>query len=114
MKLAIAVETTSSSKNPQDYRVWFLEVNSAGNVVNVGVKAREELVRDLFESYKKTGKSNWRAFLKGAEKSQGIEPFDFISMNVHENTHFGNLPTIAEFQTVLDALQSNLEIRSIA
>ncbi len=114
MFLAIAVESKQHPKQQQDYRVWYLEVDEAGQVVGVGVKSKQELVEHLFESYRRTGKSNWRAFRKGAEKSTPIEIFDFVSMNMHENTHFGNLPTISEFQTVLDTLQSRLELRSIA
>jgi len=114
MFLAIAVETKQHPKNQNDYRVWYLEVDSNGHVIHVGVKTKQELVENLFENYRKNGKSNWRAFQKGAEKSTSIEIFDFVSMNMHENTHFGNLPSLSEFQTVLDTLQSRLELRSIA
>ena len=104
----------AAPKNQNEYRVWFLEIDSSGQVVGVGVKTKTEMVENLFENYRRTGKSNWRAFQKGAEKSSPVEIFDFVSMNMHENTHFGNLPSLSEFQTVLDALQSRLELRSIA
>lgn len=114
MNLAIAVETFQHPQHRQEYRVWFLELDTTGRVVGLGVKSKQELIESLFESYKKTGKSNWRAFRKGAEKSTPIEVADFIAMNMTENTHFGDLPTLNEFQGVLDALHSQLEIRSIA
>lgn len=114
MFLAIAVETRQHPKNQNDYRVWYLEIDSCGQVVSVGVKSKNEMVENLFANYKRSGKSNWRAFQKGAEKSTPIEIFDFVSMNMHENTHFGTLPSLNEFQTVLDTLQSRLELRSIA
>lgn len=114
MYLAIAVETKQHPRNQNDYRVWYLEIDEMGQVVGVGVKSKQEMVENLFESYRKTGKSNWRAFQKGAERSTPVEIYDFVSMNMHENTHFGNLPTLSEFQTVLDTLQSRLELRSIA
>lgn len=114
MFLAIAVETKQHPKSLNDYKVWYLEIDECGQVVGVGTKTKQELVENLFENYRKTGKSNWRAFQKGAEKSTPIEIFDFVSMNMHENTHFGNLPTLSEFQNVLDTLQSRLELRSIA
>lgn len=114
MFLAIAVETKQHPRNQNDYRVWYLEIDSSGQVVGVGVKSKHEMVENLFENYKKTGKSNWRAFEKGAEKSRPVEIFDFVSMNMFQNTHFGQLPTLSEFQTVLDTLQSRLELRSIA
>lgn len=114
MFLAIAVETKQHPKNQTDYRVWYLEIDECGQVVGVGVKSKQELVENLFENYRKTGKSNWRAFKKGAERSTPVEIFDFVSMNMHENTHFGCLPTLSEFQNVLDTLQSRLEFRSIA
>jgi predicted helicase len=114
MYLAIAVESKQHPKNQNDYRVWYLEIDDCGQVVGVGVKTKQELVENLFENYRRTGKSNWRAFKKEAEKSTPIEVFDFVSMNMHENTHFGNLPTVSEFQTVLNTLQSRLELRSIA
>ena len=114
MFLAIAVENKQHPKNQNEYRVWFLEIDSSGQVVGVGVRTKTEIVENLFENYRRTGKSNWRAFQKGAEKSTPVEIFDFVSMNMHENTHFGNLPTLSEFQSVLDTLQSRLELRSIA
>jgi hypothetical protein len=114
MFLAIAVESKQHPKNQNDYRVWYLEIDSTGQVVGVGVKTKLEMVENLFENYRKTGQSNWRAFQKGAEKSTPVEIFDFVSMNMHENTHFGQLPTLSEFQTVLDTLQTRLELRSIA
>lgn len=114
MFLAIAVESKQHPKNHNDYRVWYLEIDQSGQVVGVGVKTKEEMVANLFQNYSKTGKSNWRAFQKGAERSTPVEIFDFVSMNMHENTHFGHLPSLSEFQTVLDTLQSRLELRSIA
>lgn len=114
MYLAIAVETKQHPSSQNDYRVWYLEIDSSGQVIGVGVKTRQEMVENLFENYRQTGKSNWRAFQKGAERSTPVEIFDFVSMNMHENTHFGNLPTLSEFQKVLDTLQSRLELRSIA
>lgn len=114
MYLAIAVETKQHPRSQNDYRVWYLEIDEGGQVVGVGVKSKQEMVEDLFKNYRKSGKSNWRAFQKGSERSTPVEIFDFVSMNMHENTHFGNLPSLSEFQTVLDTLQSRLELRSIA
>jgi predicted helicase len=114
MNLAIAVESKRHPKNQNDYRVWYLEIDECGQVVGVGVKSKQEMVENLFENYRKTGKSNWRAFQKCAERSTPVEIFDFVSMNMHDNTHFGNLPSLSEFQNVLDTLQSRLEFRSIA
>jgi predicted helicase len=114
MFLAIAVENKQHPKNRTDYRVWYLEVDETGQVVSVGAKSKQELIEHLFEQYRKTGKSQWRAFKKGAESSTPIEIFDFVSMNINENSHFGDLPTLDEFQKVLDTLQSRLEFRSIA
>ena len=114
MFLAIAVESKQHPKNQNDYRVWYLEIDAAGQVVGVGVKSKQEMVENLFENYRKTGKSNWRAFQKGHEKSTPVEIFDFVSMNMHENTHFGNLPTLAEFQETLNRLETSLELRAIA
>ena len=114
MNLVIAVESKQHPKNQNDYRVWYLEIDECGQVVGVGVKSKQEMVENLFENYRKTGKSNWRAFQKSAERSTPVEIFDFVSMNMHDNTHFGNLPSLSEFQNVLDTLQSRLEFRSIA
>jgi hypothetical protein len=114
MYLAIAVESKQHPRYQNDYRVWYLEIDHAGQVVQVGVKTKQQLVEHLFENYRQKGQSNWRAFQKNADQSKPIEIFDFVSMNFNENTHFGNLPTLSEFQTVLDSLQSRLELRSIA
>ncbi len=114
MYLAIAVETKQHPQHRQDYRVWYLELDQGGRVTGVGVKSRQELIESLFQDYRETGGSRWRAFCKGAERSRPIEAADFIAMNMHENTHFGELPTLSEFQGVLDALHAQLEVRSIA
>lgn len=112
--MAVAVETSRHPKNSFDYRVWYLELDSTGNVVSIGVKTKNELIESLFANYQKTGKSCWRALPKGQEKSVAIDALDFISMNTHQNTHFGDLPTLDEFQVTLNQLSSNLELRSIA
>jgi hypothetical protein len=114
MYLAIAVERKKHLKNFDDYRVWYLEINSTGDVVGIGVKEKKKLVESLFENYKQFGKSKWKAFPKHAQSTVPIELHDFISRNENENTHFGDLPTLDEFQKVLDSLQSRLEFKSIA
>lgn len=114
MFLAIAVEAKSHPRNKQDYKIWYLEVATSGKVQAIGVKSRKELIESVFENFRQTGKTNWRCFQKEREESSAIEFFDFISMNSFENTHFGTLPTLKEFQKTLDALQANLELRSIA
>lgn len=114
MNLAIAVETHKHPANQNDYKVWYLELNCENDVVGLGVLTKDELVQSLFEDYQKKGVSQWRAFKKGAQKSTKIELYDFISRNSEENTHFGNLPCLSEFQKVLDSLQMNFELRSIA
>lgn len=114
MKLAVAVETKKHPNHKLDYKVWYLEIGPNGKVQGVGVKTREELINSIFENYHLTGKTNWRCFQKGKEESSPIEVYDFISINAFNNTHFGNLPTLSEFQNTLDALQTNLELRSIA
>jgi hypothetical protein len=112
--MAIAAESFRQANTREDYRVWFLEVDSINHVVGIGVKSRQELVESLFKSYKDSGKSNWRAFRKGEGHSTPIDLIDFTSKNIYENTHFGNLPTLAEFQHTLAKLQMNLELQPIA
>jgi hypothetical protein len=114
MYLAVAVETGKHPSRKQDYKVWYLEVGPDGKVQGVGVKTKEELLQSIFENYRQTGKTNWRCFQKNREESTPIEIYDFIAMNTNENTHFGDLPTLSEFQATLDSLQANLELRSIA
>ena len=114
MNLAVAVETKKHPNNKQDYKVWYLEIGPHGKVQAVGVKSREDLIASIFENYQLTGQTNWRCFQKDREESTSIEVYDFISINAFHNTHFGNLPTLSEFQDTLDALESKLELRSIA
>jgi hypothetical protein len=112
MYMAVAVDT--NKKQPQNYRVWYLVIGKYGEVQSIGVKTKEELLKSAFENFRRNGSTNWRCFKKGEEKSTSIEITDFIAMNTFENTHFGNLPTLNEFQNTLDNLQANLELRSIA
>lgn len=114
MFMAIAAQTYKHPKNQADYKVWYLEINNLGEVLSVGVLTREELVESVFANYRKFGKSNWRAFCKDKERSTPIEMIDFISQNIYENTHFGNLPTLGQFQKTLECLQVSLELRAIA
>lgn len=114
MNLAVCVETNSNPTQRQSYKIWYLELGSNGKVIGIGVKTKEELIQSVLENFRKTGKTNWRCFQKESDKSYEIEVFDFISMNSLENTHFGELPTLAEFQSTLNALQSNFELQSIA
>ena len=112
MNLAVCVETNPNQK--QDYKIWYLELSSSGKVVGIGVKTKEQLILNVLDNFRKTGKTHWRCFQRESEKSYEIEVYDFISMNSLENTHFGDLPTLNEFQATLDALQSNFELQSIA
>jgi hypothetical protein len=114
MYLAVAVETSKHPSQKQDYKVWYLEVGKDGKVQGVGVKSKEELIDSIFTNYRLTGETNWRCFQKEKECSTPIEIYDFIAMNTTQNTHFGDLPTLADFQLTLDSLQTNLELRSIA
>lgn len=114
MYMAIAAETSKHPSLRHDYKIWYLQLNECGDVIGIGVKSREDLIQNLFNNYRRTGKSNWRAFKKDADQSTAVEVFDFISQNMGENTHFGDLPTLAEFQETLNCLQMNLELKSIA
>lgn len=115
MFMAIAVENPSKNPNKRDhYKVWYLELNDLKEVVDIGVLTKEDMVKNLFRHYQEDGESNWRAFIQDAEESRPIEIFDFISQNIYENTHFGNLPTLSEFQKTLDCLHMNFELKAIA
>lgn len=114
MFMAVAAESAKHPLNRGDYKVWYLEIDTGGNVIGIGVMPRAEMVQNLFHNYQKSGNSNWKAFTKGAEESKPIEVYDFISQNMHENTHFGNLPSLSEFQETLNRLQTSFELRAIA
>ena len=114
MFLAVAVETNKHPSMRNNYKVWYLEIGPNGKVRGVGVKTKEDVIKSVFDNYRLTGKTHWRCFQKDRESSTAIEIFDFIAMNTNDNTHFGNLPTLSEFQTTLDSLRANLELRSIA
>ena len=114
MNLAVCVEPNKNPAEKHDYKIWYLELDSRGKVVSIGVKSKEELVQNVLENFRKTGKTHWKCFQKESDKSTDIEVFDFISMNTFENTHFGELPTLSEFQATLNALESNFELQSIA
>ena len=113
-KVAIAVETFKHPINSSDYRIWYLKLNSFKEVVGIGVMSKKELIQDLFSNYREKGRSFWKAFTKDSERPRDIEVFDFICMNLTENTHFGNLPTLSEFQHVIDSMQLNLELKPVA
>jgi hypothetical protein len=112
--LAVATELKTGALNQGDYKIWYLKINSFGEVFHIGTMTKEELIADIFKNFQKTGQTLWRAFLRDETQSSPIEIFDFIMQGMFENTHFGNLPTLSEFQKVLDYLELNLELRSIA
>ncbi len=111
-KIAVAVDP--QSKNPDNYTIWYIEVGMTGRVKHVGSISKDELVENLFKQYHLSGETTWRVFRKESDKSTPIEITDFMSMNINENTHFGNLPLLNEFQKTLETLQFNLEIKKIA
>ncbi len=112
--MIIAVETHKHPERQGDYRVWYLTLNHNKDVTSVNVASKEELVQSIMRDVKNCGKSSWRAFLKDASSSKPVELMDFIGQNRFENTHFGNLPHLHEFQHLLDRLKLGLEIRAIA
>lgn len=114
MNLAVCVEPHKHPEKKNEYKIWYLELDASSKVVSIGVKNKGELVASVLENFQKTGNTNWRCFLKEQETSTEIEVFDFIAMNTFENTHFGNLPTLSEFQATLNSLESSFELRSIA
>ena len=114
MFMAIAVESSINPLKKKDYRIWYLELDNHGKVVGIGTKTKEQLIESLFLNYQKTGASNWRAFRKNFDHSTPIEVYDFIGQSIHQNTHFGELPTLAKFQETLKILEINLEVKSIA
>jgi len=114
MYLAVAVETSKHPASKLNYKIWYLEVGQDGKVYGIGVKSKEQLIESMFHHHKLTGQTNWRCFQKEREQSTPIEIYDFIAMNSQENTHFGSLPTLSEFQGTLDSLETHLELRSIA
>ncbi|PIR59744.1 MAG: hypothetical protein COU68_03945, partial [Candidatus Pacebacteria bacterium CG10_big_fil_rev_8_21_14_0_10_45_6] len=73
MYMAIAVELVPTREKRDDYKVWYLEIDTQGRVVGIGVKSKKELIASLFENYRQTGTSSWRAFKKGEEHSSPIE-----------------------------------------
>jgi hypothetical protein len=114
MFMAIAAEAYKHPSRQSDYKVWYLEINDRGDVISLGTKTREELIESIFAGYRKHGQSGWRAFLKGASESTTIDVMDFISQSMFDNTHFGTLPNLAEFQETINALSLNFELRAIA
>ncbi len=114
MNLAVCVELNKNPAKKTDYKVWYLELDSRSNVVGIGVKSKAEVIESVLLNFKETGETHWRCFQKDKEASTPIEVVDFIAMNSLENTHFGELPTLSEFQKTLDTLRANFELRSIA
>ena len=107
-KLAICVDP--NPQNRTDYRIWYLELDQAQEVVGIGVMSKEEILEELFAIFSRSGESNWRCFQKDQETSTSVELFDFVTMNQFENTHFGNLPTLNEFQNVVDSLNLKFKL----
>ena len=112
--MAIAVENYRHPLKRSDYKVWYLELNKENDVIGIGVKTREELVQSVFTNYHQFGQSCWRAFCKDKDHSTPIDVVDFIAQNSLENTHFGNLPTLSQFQKTLDHLNMTFELQSLA
>lgn len=114
MYMAIAVQVPQHPQERENYKVWYLKFNPQGKLIQIGAKSKQELVQSLFENYRKEGKSNWKAFCKDSDSSKIIEPYDFINLNLYENTHFGTLPTLAEFQLTLNTLQDGIQFHQLA
>ena len=114
LNLAVCVEPNKDPTEKHDYRVWYLEMDNDSNVTGIAVKTKSELIACIMLSIRTGQKPNWRCFQKDMESSTKIDLFDFIAMNTFQNTHFGQLPTLSEFQTTLNALENNFEMKAIA
>ena len=114
MYMAIAVQVPKHPRHRDNYKIWYLKFDKRGKIISIGAKSKEELISSLFINYKKHGCSNWRSFNKGNERSTSIEPYDFIDQNIYENTHFGELPTLCEFQDTLNYLQDGVNLEQLA
>lgn len=114
MYLAVAVEYSPHPSKKTDYRIWYLTLNAQKDVIAIGVVSKEELLASLMEDWQAKRPTRWRAFLKDQECSVPIEFTDFVAMNMFENTHFGNLPTLPEFQETLNCMRLQLEVRMSA
>ena len=53
MFMAIAAETFKHPLRKSDYKVWYLEIDNAGSVVGIGVKTREEVLKSLFDFFRR-------------------------------------------------------------
>ncbi len=110
MYLAFAVEVNPHPRHQENYRVWFMRLNKYGKMTNIGIMSKKDLIQALFRSYREKGKSNWMALTKTSSQFSPIELIDFLAMSTHANTHFGELPTIAEFQKVLNQVQDQVSL----
>lgn len=109
MKVVIAVDI---KKGSLDYDLWYLEYGKNREIRKVSLISKQELIEELFKDIQSENQGSWKAFVKEKDYPVTIEAFDFIAMNVNENTHFGNLPTIEEFKPVIEDLRSSLTFKS--
>ena len=114
MFLAIAVESNKHPKNQNDYRVWYLELGASGDIHGIGVKSKDQVIESLFANYQKTESLTGRLSLKTQKHRHQLRYLILFRSNTFENTHFGNLPTLSEFQKTLDQLNMNFEIKPLA
>lgn len=108
LNLVVASEPKKNPTTEFDYRLWYCEINAMGNICSIRTKTCEELIESLFWQKNHLGESFWRVLRKGAENTDEITFSDFISINQFENTHFGNLPTLSEFERSIDVVKYEL------
>ena len=64
MNLAVCVETSKHPEKKHQYKIWYLELDNQGKVCSIGVKSKDELIKNVLENFQKTGQTNWRCFQK--------------------------------------------------
>jgi len=108
--LIVAVEKESELQYQNDYTLWFLDLDQQKNLCGVGKIKKSELMKNLFEKAHKKTKSVWKVLSKHSNSPRKISLLDFASLNLYENTHLGDLPTLEHFQSVLASLQQQNKI----
>jgi hypothetical protein len=111
MKIVLAYE--ANNNNPSNYILWYLSFDKNYLLERVSSITKEKLILDLFNIETKKLNEEWFVWDQRLEQPNQIEIIDFIAKNTEDKTHLGKIPSLKEYQDVLDKLDKRVDFKSL-
>lgn len=109
INLVVAYKINQNDKN--NYDLWYLEFTSNLKLVGIKKTNKMKLISRLF-SQENNDSESWYSWDQRVEKPKKIEITDFIAKGIYDETHLGDLPSIENYQKLLDSLRLKIDLKN--